>query len=85
MQGLALHFGFYSKCKRKTLGDFQEGCDLICFMFLKDHSGRWVILDWIIGYARMKAILEVSAVVTGSKVVVGEMLRSGPIQDVFCK
>lgn len=58
---------FYSKCKRKTWGDFQEGCDLICFKFLKGHSGRWVILDWIIGYARTKAILEVSAVVTGSK------------------
>ena len=40
------------------------------FIFIKDHAGHWVVKR-IKGCASVRVVLEVSAVVTGSKVVAG--------------
>ena len=44
------------------------------YIFIKDHADHWVAKR-IIGYASIKVVLEVSAMVTGSEVVAGGMLK----------
>lgn len=38
-EGYEEQIRFYSNCKKKLLESFEQGCDMVWFMFLKDHYG----------------------------------------------